>query len=229
MINQSKFTGKDAMGDGALGFRNGGARIFVPGGTIEFNPTGSSSSPVITIAAIDPGRRQCAGRRGSSAHLGKTFQLDYQATVADLLNANGLPVVPPGMTTSFQLTTVGSFTEIVTSLNSSGTLATFAAAPTQSSNSFFEMYYNPAVVANSLAGTGFNQGTLILSGKPSITGASIGIYSLSTTSTGAPRHHGVRPVCFQSLPRHQHRCRLGLSNAHRGRGLLRSRIFQDAD
>jgi hypothetical protein len=81
---------------------------------------------------------------------------------------------------------VASFTEVVTSLNATGTVTQFAMAPTQSPNSFFELYYNPAVVANNLAGTGFNQGTLILAGKPSTTAPSIGIYSLSTTAAGNP-------------------------------------------
>ena len=53
-------------------------------------------------------------------------------------------------------------------------------------NSFFELYYNPAVVANNLAGTGFNVGTLILAGNPSTTAPSVGIFSLSTSSTGTP-------------------------------------------
>ena len=155
-------------------------------GTIEFNPTGTSSSPVMTIAGIDlaPGNALAVGAIPLTA--GKTFQLDFQATVSGLIDTHGLTVAPPGLTSSYQITAVGSFTEVVTSLNSSGTLATFAVAPTQSSNSFFELYYNSAVVANNLAGTGFNQGTLILAGKPSTTLASVGIYSLSTTSSGSP-------------------------------------------
>jgi hypothetical protein len=186
MLNQNKVWARMplAMALWALGVAVLGSSA--QAGTIEFNPTGTSSSPVMTIAGIDPGPGNALAVGAIPLTVGKTFQLYYQATVSDLINPNGLPVVPPGMSSSYQLTTVGSFTEVVTSLTSSGTVATFAVAPTQSSNSFFELYYNPAVIANNLAGTGFNQGTLILAGKPSITAASIGIYSLSTTSTGAP-------------------------------------------
>ncbi len=155
-------------------------------GAIQFNPTGTAGDPVYTIQGIDPGPGNALAVGAVPLTVGKTFQLDYQASVSVLVGANGLPLVPSGMNSSYQFTTVGSFTEVVTSLSAGGTLATFAVAPNQSSNSFFEMYYNPAVVANSLAGTGFNQGTLILAGKPSTTEASIGIFSLSTTSTGAP-------------------------------------------
>jgi hypothetical protein len=42
------------------------------------------------------------------------------------------------------------------------------------------------VVANNLAGTGFNVGTLILAGKPSTSAANVGIYSLSTNAAGNP-------------------------------------------
>ena len=118
--------------------------------------------------------------------VGKTFQLDYQAAVSGLINTNGLTVAPPGLMSTYQLTAVGSYTEVVTSLNSSGTLATFALAPTQASNSFFELYYNPAVVVNNLAGTGFNVGTRILSGQPAIGLANVGIFSLSTDTHGNP-------------------------------------------
>ena len=64
-------------------------------------------------------------------------------------------------------------------------MATFALRRPRVPNSFFELYYNPAVVASNLAGTGFNVGTLILAGTPATTAASAGIYSLST-SAGAP-------------------------------------------
>ena len=48
------------------------------------------------------------------------------------------------------------------------------------------MYYNPAVVADNLAGTGFNVGSLILAGNPSTTAPSVGVFSLSTGSSGNP-------------------------------------------
>jgi len=116
---------------------------------------------------------------------GATFQLDYQATVPALIGTNGLDFTPPGLASTYQLTVVGSFTEVVTSLGGSGTVATLAVAPTQSANSFFELYYNPTVVANNLAGTGFNVGTLVMSGTPATNSPNVGVYSI-TTSGGSP-------------------------------------------
>jgi len=156
------------------------------GGAIDFNPTGAVNGQVYTIRGMDPGPGNALAVGSIPLAVGKTFQLDYQASIPVLLGVNGLPVVPSGLTTTYQLTAVGSFTEVVTSLAANGTVATFAVAPIQSPNSFFELYYNPAVVANSLAGTGFNVGTLILAGKPDTTAASIGVYSLSTNSSGIP-------------------------------------------
>ena len=96
------------------------------------------------------------------------------------------PFSPPGLNTTYQITAVASFTEVVTSLSSNGTVATFALAPTQNPNSFFELYYNPAVVANNLAGTGFNVGTLILSGNPDPSLTNSGNFALAVDGTGQP-------------------------------------------
>jgi len=155
-------------------------------GFIDFNPTGSSSSSPITIGGIDVAPGSALAVNSLPLAVGKTFQLVYQASVSGLINTNGLTIAPPGLMSTYQLTAVASFTEVVTSLNSSGTLATFTLAPTQSPNSFFEMYYNPAVVVNNLAGTGFNAGTLILAGTPATTAASVGLFSLSTDTSGQP-------------------------------------------
>jgi hypothetical protein len=154
-------------------------------GSIQFNPTGSNSSPVLTIAGIDVAPGNALAVSSVPLTVGKTFQLDYQAAVSGLINTAGSTFAPPGLATSYQLTAVASVTEVVTSLNATGTVATFTLASNQSPNSFFEMYYNPAVVANNLAGTGFNVGTLILAGGPSPKSASVGVFSLSTPS-GSP-------------------------------------------
>ena len=98
------------------------------GGAINFNPTGAINGQVYTISGIDPGPGNALAVGSIPLTAGATFQLDYQATVSDLTGTNGLPIVPPGMTSSYQLTTVGSFTEVVTSLQFNGTLATFACA-----------------------------------------------------------------------------------------------------
>ena len=118
--------------------------------------------------------------------VGETYQLDYQAALSDVIDPSGNSIVPTGLNTSYQITAVASFTEVVTSLASNGTVATFGLVPTQSPNSFFEIYYNPAVVANALAGTGFNVGTLILSGNADPSLSNSGNFALALNGSGSP-------------------------------------------
>ena len=93
-------------------------------GSIEFAPEGSSGS-TYTIGGID----QAPGMPWQWAPpltVGATFQLDYQANIPALIGTNGLDFTPAGLGSTYQLTVVGSFTEVVTSLSSSGSVATFA-------------------------------------------------------------------------------------------------------
>jgi hypothetical protein len=150
-------------------------------GLIQFAPQGSSGA-TYTIGGLDPGPGNALAVSAVPLTVGATFQLDYQAVVPALIGANGLDFTPPGLGSTYQLTAVGSFTEVVTSLGASGTVATFALAPAQSSNSFFEVYYNSAVVANNLAGTGFNVGTLVLAGTPATNLPNVSVFSISTAA-----------------------------------------------
>jgi hypothetical protein len=155
----------------------------VQAGDIQFTPTGSGTS--YTIGGIDPAPGSALAVNALPLTVGESFQLYYQAGVPALIGTNGLDFTPTGLGSTYQLTVVGSFTEVVTSLTASGAVATFALAPTQSPNSFFEMYYNPAAVANNLAGTGFNVGTLVFAGTPASNLPSVSVYSKST-SGGSP-------------------------------------------
>ena len=153
---------------------------------ITFNPTGTPATSPISIGSFDfaPGNSLSTGALPLA--VGKTIQLHYQAILEDVIDSSGSTVVPPGLNTTYQITAVASFTEVVTSLNATGAVATFALAPTQDPNSFFELYYNPAVVADNLAGTGFNVGTLILAGKPDPSVTNSGSFALALDATGNP-------------------------------------------
>ncbi len=186
MSNQNRHSLRKALGTvlGAAGLLSLGSSVRAA--FLDFNPTGSNASPTTTIAGIDIAPGSALARGSIPLSVGSTFELDFQSTVNGVINTNGLTVAPPGLATNYQITAVASFTEVVTSLSADGTVATFALAPTQASNSFFELYYNPAVVANSQASTGINAGTLILQATPSSTSPSVGIFSLSTGPGGAP-------------------------------------------
>jgi hypothetical protein len=153
---------------------------------LTFDPTGGNGGPVMTISGIDIAPGNALARGSIPLSVGSTFELDFQSTINGVVNTNGLTVTPPGLNSSYQITAVASFTEVVTSLSANNGVATFALAPIQAPNSFFELYYNPSLVANQAAGTGFNKGTLMLQGTPSLTSPSVGIFSLSTGPGGAP-------------------------------------------
>ena len=186
MSNQNRHSTRKSLRAvlGAAGLLSLGSSV--QAAFLDFNPTGSNASPTTAIAGIDiaPGNALAVGSIPLS--VGSRFELDFQSTVDGVINTNGLTVAPPGLGTSYQITAVASFTEVVTSVSADKTVATFALAPNQPSNSFFELYYNPAVIANTLAGTGFNAGTLLLQATPSLTSPSVGIFSLSTGPGGAP-------------------------------------------
>jgi hypothetical protein len=154
---------------------------------IEFNPTGNGN-PADTYAVGSFGWAVGNSLAVSALPLsvGETYQLDYQATLANLIDPNSNSFVPPGLNSTYQITAVASVTEVVTSLTPDGSVATFALAPTQSPNSFFEIYYNSALVASDLAGTGFNVGTLILSASPDPTLANSGNFALALNGSGSP-------------------------------------------
>jgi len=152
-------------------------------GLIGFNPTGSASSPPLSIAGIDLTVGNALSRGALTPSVGQTFQLYYQSAVVGFVDQDGLTKATPGLDINYQLTAVGSFTGVVNSV--AGGVATFALSPTQSADSFFELYFNPSVVRNFGTGVGFNQTTLILSATPAIGAPSQGTLPLEQGGAGS--------------------------------------------
>ena len=160
-----------------------------------FNPQGdgnpANNFDVNSIDAASGNALAKGGVTAINAGPGNTFQLYYQASVSDLVLTNGATFTPPGLGSpgapgaTYELTIVASVTEVVTSVNVASGTATFAVAPGQSANSFLKIYYGSGAAFNAspLAGTGYNDGTLILSGSPVSTPAGGGNFS-NTGTTG---------------------------------------------
>jgi hypothetical protein len=95
----------------------------------------------------------------SQSHLGGVLALSGQV---DLPGLNG---IPPDAS-PFEITLVSSFAEKVTDVNNnipdSGPKASFVYDSTSDLPNFFEIYFQDGTNASDLAGTGFNDGTLIL-------------------------------------------------------------------
>lgn len=132
--------------------------------------------------ALDGVAKFAAGAGGPDP----TFQLYYQATLAGLINTGGTTIIPADLNRTFEITVVASVTQVVTSAAGAG-VVTFSAADLQSPNSFFRMYYDPTVDSSNLNGTGFADGTLILSATPN--GAGAGNFAI--------RPNGANPATAQ--------------------------------
>jgi len=116
--------------------------------------------------------------------VGQTFQLYYQAALTSLLDANNNPFTPTGLNSSYEITVVASITQVITGI--AGNTVNFAVAPGQN-NSFLEIWQGP-VNRSTLNGTGFNDGTLILTSVPVANpGLDTGNYSLALDSGGNPQ------------------------------------------
>jgi len=138
---------------------------------IPINPDGPGPDPVIQVGSLDwnvgnglavadPG--QSLGSTGRAP--GQTFTFYGQSTLSAFNNAGGTPISGTGLNTNYEWTYVTGFREQIVS-NTGGTLTftTLGGAANPTTN-FFQIYYDPSRNANPLAGTGFNDGTLILSG-----------------------------------------------------------------
>jgi len=152
---------------------------------IQFDPDGAGGANGATaIGAFDYAVGNTLADNALPLVVGQTFQLYYQAALRGLVDANGNAFQPIGLNSAFEITTVASITEVVTGVV--GNDATFAVAPMQAANSFLEIYYDATPDRNTLAGTGFNNGTLILSGVPSSSLPTNGSFALATDAGGNP-------------------------------------------
>jgi len=97
------------------------------------------------------------------------FTLKFQANATGIINANGLAINPsliPGLNTTYEYTIFATIHETVSCLAAVGP-ASCGIAAYSILNGTYDVYYdtNPGTFANYTAGTGFTNGTLLLSGN----------------------------------------------------------------
>ena len=140
--------------------------------TIVFDPFGLVGADAVSIDAFHLGSGNSLARAVLPFSVGATFQLLFHAQ-QNFLVENGV-VLP------FEITVVGSVTEKVTTANDGPPArVTFQLSKTQASDSFIEIYSDFIVNADDLAGTGFNDGLLILRGSPVSTLPNVGTFCLT--------------------------------------------------
>ncbi len=134
---------------------------------ISFDADGTAvANGTTTVTAFDwaPGN---AILLPNPAPAGGSGQLYIQATLQGFADTGGNPAgAPTGLNTAFEITFVGGYGETVTPV--SPDTVNFGLDSSPIFSNFFEVWYDGtmgATKSNALSGTGYNDGTLILSGS----------------------------------------------------------------
>lgn len=115
-----------------------------------------------------------------------SFPLYFQASLGNYLNASNAAILGTGLNTSYEVTIAAGFGETGQAFPLGGTkgVADFNFDPTQPN--FVTIYKDSAMNANQLAGTGFNDGTPVLTGHVVATDFSSSFVSLNSLSASGP-------------------------------------------
>jgi hypothetical protein len=155
-----------------------------------FDPDGAGALPAINIGSFDWGPTSFLAiggtnaigafqTQGASCTTACDFTVLTQAKLIGTLDSggNGLPPIP-GLNSTFEITMVASLTERVTGITSAGPLniAVFTTQPTGFLNIFFDLSPD----SSQLTGSGFNDGTVILTGSSLLSGIT-GSFSVDTS------------------------------------------------
>lgn len=122
------------------------------------------------------------------AVVGNGYEQYYQTTLAGVINGNGTTVAPVGLNSTFEITAVARMSQFIDGVtnNSGVTNVHSRLSPGQAQSAFFEIYYDDTPDASNLAGTGFNNGTLIFSGAPLGHRPNSSVFANAATENGAP-------------------------------------------
>jgi hypothetical protein len=118
--------------------------------------------------------------------VGDVFQTYAHASLANFTDANGNPIGGLTLNTAggYEWTYVTGFQEVIGSLGGTSPNATATFQTVAGGNNFFQIYFDATRDANNLTGTGFNDGTLILSGTILPFNAATGEGASSFNATG---------------------------------------------
>jgi hypothetical protein len=140
--------------------------------TQQVSALGWNNSFTIAVNALPTG--------SGTISVGQTFTTFGQGTLANFNDPSNTAIGGLGLNSKYEWTFVFAVNELVTAVTA--TSATFVST----GGGFFDLYYDPSRDANVLAGTGFNDGTLILSGTflPFANGIGASTFSVTSTTGG---------------------------------------------
>ena len=160
---------------------------FTYGDTFVFDPDGAGNSPKLNLSTFQFGAVNSVARAALPFTQGNPFQLVFQGQLNSIVTSSGAQLTPTGLNATgavgavvpFAITIVGSVTEAVTNANAGTPPRVVYRLTNAQVSPFIEIYYDSAVNANPLAGTGYNDGKLILAGTPNTDIVDVGTISLS--------------------------------------------------
>lgn len=126
---------------------------------ILIDPNGGGSGGPYAVGSVDFLQGNSLADQALTGGVGHQWTLYYQAVLGSLVDPIGNVITGTGLNTSYQITAVAGITVETISLSPSTFVFERAAAP---STNFLRLYYDTNVNANALAGTGYNDGLLIL-------------------------------------------------------------------
>jgi hypothetical protein len=152
---------------------------------ITFRADGTAATQLNNIGTFNYSAGNAVAASALPLTVGDTFQLYFQARLSSVQNDLNQTLVPTGLNTAYEVTVVGSLTEVVTSVSGGPPAsATFALAAAQTPNSFIEIWQHAGLTSNPLAGTGFNTGTRILLATPNAAIPNSGNFSFASPQPG---------------------------------------------
>lgn len=149
-----------------------------------------------SVNLINAALTQSALMGGASVTTGP-FEVFYQATMLAVTH-NGVTVFSPGTTGTNQITVTAGFFETATVSSNFPSTALFNANTSQA-GSFIEFYSNPTVTANNSTGTGFRDGTQILTGTANVGTALSGNYTNNGTIAPFDNFDNPTPAKFAGV------------------------------
>lgn len=126
---------------------------------IQFDPDGVGGGGTYSVGSFDFLQGNSLSEDVILGGAGHEWTLYFQASLGSLVNGSGGVIAGTGVNSSYEITAVAAISVRTIGL-SPGSLA-FERAANPAVN-FMRLYYDSNVNANPLAGTGYNDGTLIL-------------------------------------------------------------------
>lgn len=123
---------------------------------IPFDPDGGGPDGAVQLGSMDFVQ---GSSLGENVLVGQEWTLFYHSSLGSMLDGNANVINGTGLNTNYEITVTAAVSVVTTFFDGNNIAFQRAANP---STNFFRLYYDTNLNSDPLAGTGFNDGTLIL-------------------------------------------------------------------